>query len=104
MTRLQKESGSSMSIRLKDISQLEERIARDEARMDAVSTLLIERNLLEHSKETDELIQEWHNLNARIEQGKSKLAQLKAPSELTKDDKKRIPKKNGTDERYNITY
>ena len=95
MARLQKESGESMSFRLQEISKLEERIVKDELRMD---------DLLEHLKETDDLIQEWHNLNSCIEQCRNRLALLKAPSEQTEEDKERLPKGSGTSDRYNITY
>lgn len=104
MARLQKESGESMSFRLQEISKLEERIVKDELRMNEISEMLIERDLLEHLKETDDLIQEWHNLNSCIEQCRNRLALLKAPSEQTEEDKERLPKGSGTSDRYNITY
>lgn len=97
-------SNHTMSLSLKEILRLEERITRDEARMDEINDTLMERNLLDHSKETDDLIQEWHNLNARVEQSKNRLVQLKAPSELTEENRLRLPKAWKTDERNNIKY
>lgn len=104
MARLQKESGYSMSFRMQEVQELEGRITRDEARMDEINDTLMERNLLDHSKETDDLIQEWHNLNARVEQSKNRLAQLKSPSSLDEENKQRLPKVWKADERNNITY
>lgn len=92
------------SFNQREILQLEERIARDESRMDIISESLIERDLLIHSKETDDLIEEWHNLNFRIEQGKNRIALLKSPSQLTEEDKDRISKAWHPDERNNIRY
>lgn len=104
MARLQKESGDRISFRMQEIQELEGRIIRDEARMDEINDTLMERNLLDHSKETDDLIQEWHNLNARVEQSKNRLVQLKSPSELTEEEQKLVPKPIGTNERNNIKY
>lgn len=104
MASLHKESGYSMSFRMQEVQELEERITRDEARMDEINDTLMERNLLDHSKETDDLIQEWHNLNARVEQSKNRLVQLKVPSELTEENRQRLPKAWKTDERNNIKY
>lgn len=104
MARLQKESSDRMSFRMQEIQELEGRIIRDEARMDEINDTLMERNLLDHSKETDDLIQEWHNLNARVEQSKNRLVQLKSPSELTEEEQKLVPKPIGTNERNNIKY
>lgn len=104
MASLQKDSDYAMSLSLKEIIRLEERITRDEARMDIISESLIERDLLDHRKETDDLIEEWHNLNARIEQSKNRIAVLKSPSHLTEEDRERMPKQWSPDERNNITY
>lgn len=104
MARLQKESGARMSFRLQETRELEERIIKDESRMDEVNDTLMERDLLAHSKETDDLIQEWHNLNARVEQSKNRLAQLKSPLGLDEEDKQRLPKAWKPDERNNIKY
>ena len=104
MGRLHYETGYTMTLRQQELLQLEERITRDESRMDEITEKLIECDLLEPSRETDGLIQEWHNLNSRIEQNKSKLAQLKAPSQLTEEDQKRRKSETDTKERYNIKY
>lgn len=92
-----------MSFSQREILQLEDRIISDERRMDIINDSLMERNLLDHSKETDDLIQEWHNLNSRVEQSKNRLAQLKSPSVLTEEDKNRRP---GVDvkEKFTIKY
>ena len=103
MARLQKESGYSMSFRLREIQELEERITRDEFRMDEINDVLMERDLLNPDRETDLLIQEWHNLNSRVEQGKNRLVLLKAPSELTEEEKKIVPKPKNK-ERFNINH
>lgn len=104
MARLQKEDSYTMSYRLKELERLEDRIDRDEIRTGEIISLLVGRNLLEPSKETDDLILEFHNLNTRIEQDKSNLAQMKSPSELTEEDRDRLPKHEGGSDRNNITY
>ena len=94
-----------MSFRQSEIMQLENRVVRDEFRMDEVNDILMERDLLDHSKETDDLIQEWHNLNSRVEQSKNRLAQLKSSTDLTEDERERLPSKYGySNERNNIKY
>lgn len=65
-----KETESNRLRRLREIKRLEERIARDEARMEEIIDLLMEKDTTEKCKETDDLINEFHNLNMRIEQGK----------------------------------
>lgn len=104
MTRLQREDIHAMSYRLQEIRRLEDRIDRDEARTGEIISLLVGRDLLEPSKETDDLILEFHNLNTRIELNKSNLAQMKSPSELTEEDRDRLPKHEGGNDRNNITY
>lgn len=88
MARLQKESGDLMSFRLQEITRLKERIIRDESRMDEIINILIERDTSEKSKETDDLILELNSTGIRIERDKVSLAKLKAPSELTDEDRK----------------
>lgn len=68
-----KETESNRRLRLREIKRLEERIARDEARMEEIIDLLMEKDTTEKCKETDDLINEFHNLNMRIEQGKAGL-------------------------------
>ncbi|MGR4858636.1 hypothetical protein ABLT32_06115 [Bacteroides pyogenes] len=68
-----KETESNRRLRLREIRRLEERIARDEARMEEIIDLLMEKDTTEKCKETDDLINEFHNLNMRIEQGKAGL-------------------------------
>lgn len=72
-----KETESNRRLRLREIKRLEERIARDEARMEEIIDLLMEKDTTEKCKETDDLINEFHNLNMRIEQGKAGLAASK---------------------------
>ena len=91
MARLQKESGDLMSFRLQEITRLKERIIRDESRMDEIINILIERDTSEKSKETDDLILELNSTGIRIERDKVSLAKLKAPSELTDEDRKYLP-------------
>ncbi|MDD3039634.1 hypothetical protein [Bacteroides sp.] len=104
MTRLQKESVALMTLRIREMEQLEERIVKDEARMDEICQLLVKCDLLTHSSRTDDLIQEWHNLNSRAEQSRDKLARLRAPSEMTEEDKKLQGKENKIRDRFNINY
>ncbi|MEG1926410.1 MAG: hypothetical protein RR415_11770 [Ruthenibacterium sp.] len=104
MVGLQKESNYTPSFRQQELHELKERLTRDESRMDIISMSLMERNLIDTLKETDDLIQEWHNLNQRVEQNKTRLAQLKSPSELTEEDKDRMPKAWHPYERSNIKY
>lgn len=65
---------STRRLRLWEIERVEERIARDEARMAEIIDLLMERDTTEKCRETDDLINEFHNLNMRIEQGKAGLS------------------------------
>ena len=103
MARLQKESGALMSFRLQEIPRLKERIIRDESRMDEIINILIERDTSEKSKETDDLILELNSTGIRIERDKVSLAKLKAPSELTDEDRKYLPGP-GSSEKFNIKY
>lgn len=103
MARLQKESGDFMSFRLQEITRLKERIIRDESRMDEIINILIERDTSEKSKETDDLILELNSTGIRIERDKVSLAKLKAPSELTDEDRKYLPGP-GSSEKFNIKY
>lgn len=61
-----KETESNRRLRLREIRRLEERIARDEARMEEIIDLLMEKDTTEKCKETDDLINEFHNLNMQI--------------------------------------
>ena len=81
MARLQKESVDSMSLRLQEVIRLKERITRDESR----------------------LILELNSTGIRIERDKVSLAKLKAPSELTDEDRENLPPP-GTSEKFNIKY
>lgn len=103
MARLQKESGDLMSFRLQEITRLKERIIRDESRMDEIINILIERDTSEKSKETDDLILELNSTGIRIERDKVSLAKLKAPSELTDEDRKYLSGP-GSSEKFNIKY
>ena len=103
MARLQKESGDLMSFRHQEITRLKERIIRDESRMDEIINILIERDTSEKSKETDDLILELNSTGIRIERDKVSLAKLKAPSELTDEDRKYLPGP-GSSEKFNIKY
>ena len=103
MARLQKESGDLMSFRLQEITRLKERIIRDESRMDEIINILIERDTSEKSKETDDLILELNSTGIRIERDKVSLAKLKAPSELTDEDRKYLPGPVSS-EKFNIKY
>lgn len=103
MSRLQKESGELMSLRLREIARLKERIARDEARTDEIIDILMERDTSVKSKETDDLILELNSTGIRIERDKVSLAKLKAPSELTEEDRKYLPGPGST-EKFNIKY
>ncbi|MCI7071304.1 MAG: hypothetical protein MR982_10160 [Bacteroides pyogenes] len=68
-----KETESNRRLRLREIRRLEERIARDEARMEEIIDLLMEKDTTKKCKETDDLINEFHNLNMRIEQANAGL-------------------------------
>lgn len=103
MSRLQKESGELMSLRLQEITHLKERITRDESRLDEIIGILMERDTSEKSKETDDLILELNSTGIRIERDKVSLAKLKAPSELTEEDRKYLPGPGST-EKFNIKY
>ncbi|WP_448781136.1 hypothetical protein [Bacteroides congonensis] len=103
MARLQNESVESMSLRMQEITHLKERITRDESRMDEIISILMERDTSEKSKETDDLILELNSTGIRIERDKVSLAKLKAPSELTKEDKEYLPAP-GSSEKFNIKY
>lgn len=103
MARLQKESSELMSLRLQEITHLKERITRDESRLDEIIGILMERDTSEKSKETDDLILELNSTGIRIERDKVSLAKLKAPSELTDEDRKDLPGPGST-EKFNIKY
>ena len=103
MARLQKESVDSMSLRLQEVIRLKERITRDESRLDEIINILLERDTSEKSKETDDLILELNSTGIRIERDKVSLAKLKAPSELTDEDRKYLPGP-GSSEKFNIKY
>lgn len=103
MARLQKESGELMSLRLQEITHLKERITRDESRLDEIIGILMECDTSEKSKETDDLILELNSTGIRIERDKVSLAKLKAPSELTEEDRKYLPGPGST-EKFNIKY
>lgn len=103
MSRLQKESVESMSLRIQEVTRLKERITRDESRLDETINILMERDTSEKSKETDDLILELNSTGIRIERDKVSLAKLKAPSELTDEDRKYLPGP-GSSEKFNIKY
>ena len=103
MSRLQKESVESMSLRIQEVTRLKERITRDESRLDEIINILMERDTSEKSKETDDLILELNSTGIRIERNKVSLAKLKAPSELTDEDRKYLPGP-GSSEKFNIKY
>ena len=103
MSRLQKESVESMSLRIQEVTRLKERITRDESRLDEIINILMERDTSEKSKETDDLILELNSTGIRIERDKVNLAKLKAPSELTDEDRKYLPGP-GSSEKFNIKY
>lgn len=103
MSRLQKESVESMSLRIQEVTRLKERITRDESRLDEIINILMERDTSEKSKETDDLILELNSTGIRIERDKISLAKLKAPSELTDEDRKYLPGP-GSSEKFNIKY
>ena len=103
MSRLQKESVESMSLRIQEVTRLKERITRDESRPDEIINILMERDTSEKSKETDDLILELNSTGIRIERDKVSLAKLKAPSELTDEDRKYLPGP-GSSEKFNIKY
>lgn len=93
----------SISYRMSELQRLEEQIARDEERWSAILDALMARELIEHSKETDQLMEEWNNLNTRIEMNRTRLALLKSRSELTKEEKERRPGPGGS-EKFKIRY
>lgn len=93
----------SISYRMSELQRLEEQIARDEERWNFLFDELMERDLIDHSKETDQLMEEWNNLNTRIEMNRTRLSLLKTRSELTKDDKERRPGPGGS-EKFKIRY
>ena len=64
---------------------------------------LMERDLIEHTRESDKLLEDWNKLNTRIEMNRTRLALLKSSSELTEEEKKRRPGPGGS-ERFNIKY
>lgn len=68
-----------------------------------IINILIERDTSEKSKETDDLILELNSTGIRIERDKVSLAKLKAPSELTDEDRKYLPGP-GSSEKFNIKY
>lgn len=103
MSRLQKESVESMSLRIQEVTRLKERITRDESRLDEIINILMKRDTSEKSKETDDLILELNSTGIRIERDKVSLAKLKAPSELTDEDRKYLPGP-GSSEKFNIKY
>ena len=103
MSRLQQESVESMSLRIQEVTRLKERITRDESRLDEIINILMERDTSEKSKETDDLILELNSTGIRIERDKVSLAKLKAPSELTDEDRKYLPGP-GSSEKFNIKY
>ena len=103
MARLQKESVESMSLRIQESTHLKERITRDESRLNEIINILMERDTSEKSKETDDLILELNSTGIRIERDKVSLAKLKAPSELTDEDRKYLPGP-GSSEKFNIKY
>ena len=103
MSRLQKESVESMSLRIQEVTRLKERITRDESRLDEILNILMKRDTSEKSKETDDLILELNSTGIRIERDKVSLAKLKAPSELTDEDRKYLPGP-GSSEKFNIKY
>lgn len=103
MSRLQKESVESMSLRIQEVTHLKERITRDEFRLDEIINILMERDTSEKSKETDDLILELNSTGIRIERDKVSLAKLKAPSKLTDEDRKYLPGP-GSSEKFNIKY
>ena len=105
MARLQKESVSLMSFRLQEIHRLESQIAKDEQRWSDMFDTLLSGDLLDGSTEKDKLLRDWNNLNTIIEGSRIRLAQLKAPSDLTDEDRERLPAKDPyTMERNNIKY
>ena len=61
------ESDYCMSYRMSEAQRLELQIIRDEERWSTLFDTLMERDLIEPSKETDRLLEDWNNLNTRIE-------------------------------------
>ena len=78
-------------------------IAFSEFATDEIINILLERDTSEKSKETDDLILELNSTGIRIERDKVSLAKLKAPSELTDEDRENLPPP-GTSEKFNIKY
>ena len=86
------ESDYCMSYRMSEAQRLELQIIRDEERWSTLFDTLMERDL-----------EDWNNLNTRIEMNRTRLALLKSSSELTEEEKKRRPGPGGS-ERFNIKY
>ena len=84
------ESDYCMSYRMSEAQRLELQIIRDEERWSTLFDTLMERDLIEPSKETDRLLEDWNNLNTRIEMNRTRLALLKSSSELTEEEKDAI--------------
>jgi hypothetical protein len=103
MARLQKESDELMSLRLRELTRLEDQIARDESRSDEIISLLMEGGILDGATGSDNLISELNAVGKRLETNKANLARLKAPSELTEEDKEYLPAPESS-ERFNIKY
>ena len=80
------ESDYCMSYRMSEAQRLELQIIRDEERWSTLFDTLMERDLIEPSKETDRLLEDWNNLNTRIEMNRTRLALLKSSSELTEEE------------------
>ena len=97
------ESDYCMSYRMSEAQRLELQIIRDEERWSTLFDTLMERDLIERSRETDVLMDELNNVNTRIEMNRTRLALLKSSSELTEEEKKRRPGPGGS-ERFNIKY
>lgn len=97
------DSDYCMSYRMSEAQRLELQIRRDEERWSTIFDTLMERDLIEHSRESDKLLEDWNNLNTRIEMNRTRLALLKSSSELTEEEKKPRPGPGGS-ERFNIKY
>ena len=95
MISQQNESEYTMSYSMSEAQRLE--------RWSTIFDTLMERDLIEHSRESDKLLEDWNNLNTRIEMNRTRLALLKSSSELTEEEKKRRPGPGGS-ERFNIKY
>lgn len=85
------ESDYCMSYRMSEAQRLELQIIRDEERWSTLFDTLMERDLIEPSKETDRLLEDWNNLNTRIEMNRTRLALLKSSSELTEEERNVVP-------------